>query len=153
MNKRLALFLLSLCICMQWATAGYGQWLYPVEGPLAKSVPPPVFAAKLTGVNSGTISLTLSNGETFSGRWATVAPAFVNAKKPGSDVATLPQPNLAFTWDTIYGQGYFLAQLLGEHIGQAILTGDRGTTLQLEFLDGKFGVALDSKGNTYKVAW
>jgi hypothetical protein len=87
-----------------------------------------------------------------------VVPSFVNAKTPETPSSYLPQPNLAFAWDVVYGQGYFLAHVLGTRLRQAIVTGDMGTVLQVEcqFTDGHSafnGVAVDSKGNIYKVAW
>ncbi|MGB8845433.1 MAG: hypothetical protein WCC73_07115, partial [Terracidiphilus sp.] len=71
-----------------------------------------------------------------------------------------PQPNLAFAWDVVYGQGFFLANILGSKtVGQATLTGSNGTVLQIEFqaeklgmpVENTFGVAVDNKGNIYKV--
>lgn len=85
---------------------------------------------------------------------------FVNSKSPGAPASYPPQPNLAFAWDLVYGPGYFLANILGSQtVGQATATGDKGTVLQLEFHkerlgvppDDMFGVAVDSKGNIYKV--
>jgi len=29
-----------------------------------------------------------------------------------------PQPNLAFAWDAVYGQGFFVAKILGKKFGQ-----------------------------------
>jgi len=130
-----------------------GQRLYPVQGPAAGQTPPAIFTAKLTGTLSGNITLVLANGEKFTGRWAYLRPPFVNAQTPGASSSYPPQPNLAFAWDAIYGQGYFLANLLGESICGSTLTGDQGTVLQVEFLNERFGVAVDSKGNIYKIAW
>ncbi|MGB9406333.1 MAG: hypothetical protein WCA89_02290 [Terracidiphilus sp.] len=153
MKTKLVLFLLSLCI-IAGCNPAFGQKLYPVQGPLAAQTPPQVFSAKLTGgPKSGGISLVLTNGETFKGKWATVAVSFVNTKTPGTPASYPPQPNLAFAWDAVYGQGYVFAHILGESIGQAVLTGNQGTVIQLEFFDGRIGVAVDNKGNIYKMAW
>lgn len=72
---------------------------------------------------------------------------------PPLQAIALPQPNLAFAWDEVYGQGFFVAHILGKQIGQGIFTGKQGTVLQLESLDGRNGVAVDNKGNIYKVVW
>jgi hypothetical protein len=67
-------------------------------------------------------------------------------------------------WDTVYGQGYYLAHVLGEgQYGRATMTGNQGTSLQVEIHSSVSrqgsemqtsqpkGVAKDSKGNLYKV--
>jgi len=76
----------------------------------------------------------MANGETFKGKWKNAAGTFVNIKTPGTAASFPPQPNLAFAWDAIYGPGYYLANILGQNTGQALLTGDRETVLELDFL-------------------
>ncbi len=63
-------------------------------------------------------------------------------------------------WDTVYGQGYFVSHVLGKlYYARGSITGSRGTVLDVEFYkpDGEsrhiFGVAKDSKGNVYKMAF
>jgi hypothetical protein len=34
-----------------------------------------------------------------------------------------------------------------------VFTGDQGTVLQVEILDGQHGAAVDNKGNIFKVVW
>jgi hypothetical protein len=151
MKTKLILALISICL-LSGSIVAAGQKLYPVSGTLASQIPPQLFSVKLTGgPQSGGISLVLANGESFKGKWTYMRPSFVNAKTPGSPASYPPQPNLAFAWDVVYGQGYFLVNFLGEPIGQAVLTGDQGTVLQLEFVNGKFGVAADNKSNIYKM--
>jgi hypothetical protein len=86
----------------------------------------------------------------------------VNTKTPGALDSYPPQPNLAFAWDAVYGRGYFAAHVLGGKIWQGIFTGNQGTVLQVEILDGQHGAAVldgqhgaavDNKGNIYKVVW
>jgi hypothetical protein len=72
---------------------------------------------------------------------------------PATDAISLPQPNLAFAWDAVYGEGFFVAHILGNKFGQGVFTGNQGTVLQVESLDGRNGVAVDNKGNTYKMVW
>jgi hypothetical protein len=142
--------------------AAFGQRLFPVQGPAAAQVPPPAFTARLTNISrqSGKITLAEAKGESFQGTWKIVTASFVNTRTPGAPASYPPQPNLAFAWDAVYGQGYYLATILGsENVGQAVATGDRGTVLQVEFHreqlgvpeDNHFGVAVDNKGNIYKV--
>jgi hypothetical protein len=144
------------------SVAGFGQRLYPVQGPAATQAVPPAFTARLTDIykKSGKISLVQVNGESFQGTWTIVTATFVNARMPGTSASYPPQPNLAFAWDAVYGQGYYVASILGsESIGQAVATGDKGTILQVEFHreqlgvpeDNHFGVAVDNKGNIYKM--
>jgi hypothetical protein len=139
-----------------------GQRLYPVQGPAAAQTSPLLFTAKLTNYlgKSGKISLVQANGESFQGTWSIVTATFVNTRTSGTPASYPPQPNLAFAWDTVYGQGYYVAAILGsENVGQAVATGDQGTVLQIEFHreqlgtpeDTHFGVAVDNKGNIYKV--
>jgi hypothetical protein len=144
------------------ASAASAQRLYPVLGPAATQAAPPLFAAKLQGYlgKSGKITLVQANGESFQGTWSIVTATFANSKVPGTPASYPPQSNLAFAWDAVYGQGYYVATILGsENVGQAVATGDRGTALQIEFHreqlgnaeDNHFGVAVDNKGNIYKV--
>jgi hypothetical protein len=157
MKVKLALALLIVCIVAGSAPA-CAETLYPVQGPLAAQAPPPIMKATFHGTTSGNFSLVQTNGETFQAKWASVTASFVNNKTPGTPASYLPQPNLAFAWDTVYGQGYFLAQVLGTRIMQVVATGDKGTVIQVERLYGDpragfNGVAVDSKGNIYKVVW
>jgi hypothetical protein len=147
-----ALSLIAFC-AFAVAAGASGQQLYPVSGPAAQEAPPHIIAVKIHGNPSGTISVTLADGELFQGRWASLRPAFANARTAGSAESYPPQPNLQSAWDAVFGQGYFLANVLGEPIGQSILTGNRQTVLQLEFFNTKWGVAADSKGNVYKFTW
>jgi hypothetical protein len=151
------------CVCMVFGSVAVsGQRLFPVQGPAAAQAVPPAFTAKLTNIlkQSGKITLKQENGESFTGTWTIVTASFVNAKTPGSPASYPPQPNLAYAWDLVYGPGYYVGTLLGsQYIGQAVATGDKGTVLQVEFHRGQlgvpednhFGVAVDNKGNIYKV--
>jgi hypothetical protein len=152
MKMKFTFALLTVCL-IYGSTAAFGQYLYPVQGPLAAQTPPPVYTAKLTGSPSFKISLVHITGESFQGKWMAERESFVNIKTPGTPDSYPPQPNLAFAWDAIFGQGYFLSSVLGEEVGHALLTGDQGTILQLEFIDGHFGVAVDNRGNIYKMVW
>jgi hypothetical protein len=142
-----------------WIGSGaVGQKLYPVEGPLASQTPQPVFTAKIRrpifakGPQFLLLkSWTLANGEVLTGKPKTMKATSV--KTPAPDASAPPQPNLAFAWDAVYGQGFFVARILGKDFGQGIFTGEQGTVLQVESFDGRNGVAADNKGNIYKMVW
>jgi hypothetical protein len=90
----------------------------------------------------------------FQGKCTKVKVSSLNTKVLGTPDSYPPQPNLAFAWDAIYGDGYFAAKILGGTIWQGIFRGNQGTVLQVELLlDGQHGAAVDNKGNTYKVVW
>ncbi|MGA3131539.1 MAG: hypothetical protein ABSD59_12105 [Terracidiphilus sp.] len=162
MRTRFAIVLALVGLCFSTPHVLRAQRLYPVQGPATAQTPPPSFTAKLSNYlhNSGTITLTQDGGETFQGPWTTVTIKFINSKTPGTPASYPPQPNLAFAWDLVYGPTYFNTHILGSQtIGQATATGSNGTVLQLEFqkeklgnpVDNIFGVAIDNKGNVYKV--
>ena len=160
MKTKLVLSLAALWVCI---TAGsgsaFGQKLYPVTGPLAEQSPQPVFSGQIRrpvfGVGAMFLLLkswTVANGEVLQGKPKTVQASSVNAA-PETGTISIPQPNLAFAWDAVYGQGFFVAHILGRKFGQGVFTGSQGTVLQAESLDGRNGVAVDNKGNTYKMVW
>jgi hypothetical protein len=88
-----------------------------------------------------------------SGKCTSVKASSLNQKTPGTPDSYPPQPNLAFAWEAIYGQGYFAAQILGRKIWQGIFTGNQGTVLQVEVLNQQHGAAVDNRGNIYKIVW
>jgi len=69
-------------------------------------------------------------------------------------------------WDRVYGQGFFLATLLGKDRGHATLTGIGGACMRIELfnprhedllntilLDDVEGVARDEQGNLFEVSF
>jgi hypothetical protein len=163
---KFALILLIVSM-LSGGVAAFPQRLYPVQGPLAAQPSPPVLIGK---IKKGMISVKLAswalpNGDVLklnekSKGWTV---AFANNKTPGTPESYPPQPNLAFAWDAVYGQGYYVANILGsKSIGQGVYMGDKGGILQMEFLryqsDNpppgiKSGVAIDNQGNIYKMAY
>jgi hypothetical protein len=142
---------------MSLSTLAFGQKLYPVQGPLATQTPQPVFLGQIRhpifAVGPAFLLLkswTLSNGEVVEGKPRSVK---ATSNKPESTADAPPQPNLAFAWDAVYGDGFFVSKILGNKIGQGIFKGSQGTILQVETLDGEKGVAADNKGNIYKMVW
>jgi hypothetical protein len=137
--------------------------LYPVQGPLSTQTPPPVYIAKLSGAfNSGSFSAVLNDGEVFKGRWEMVPLAKTSM---GTTTASNPHfDNMSADRDAVYGTGFYVAHVLGQKFyGRAAVTGNRGTILNAEMYrlitenenarrEIK-GVAKDSKGNIYKLAF
>jgi hypothetical protein len=126
----------------------------PVEGPLSKHSPIPTYAATLSGILSGSISVVLENGEVCKGPWA-----FVPNTAPGTSATVVTPIDMAADWDSVYGTGYFAAHVLGNKLyARATLTGNMGTVLNAEFSNenntrgNTKGVAEDNKRNVFKVS-
>jgi hypothetical protein len=149
MNAKHVFALLLLCAGIMSGCHVTGR-LYPVQGPLASLTAPPIMTARLNE-NPSSVSLTLANGEQFKGPLNVLHPSSSNLNPAGAPPA-LPQPNLAFAWDTVYGQGFFVAKVLGNQLGQAVLSGNQGTVVQVEIALAR-GVAIDNKGNVYKIVF
>lgn len=157
-NRVLSLAMLYVCSIAGSGNA-FAQKLYPVQGPLAAQTPQSVFAGQIRHpiVGAGPVFLllkswTVANGEVLQGKPKTVKASSVNTPTETGAIS-LPQPNLAFAWDAVYGEGFFVARILGKRFGQGVFTGSQGTVLQVETLDGRNGVAVDNKGNIYKMVW
>lgn len=125
--------------------------LYPIQGPAATAPnPPAIYPLTVSGfANSGSMSATLQNNETCSGKWSQLSQRDNTAGQ------------MAAQWDQAYGQGFFVANVLGNPIfARALLTCKQGTTLNIEFFErdrgivvGAKGVGQDSKDNLYKVTF
>ncbi len=73
----------------------------------------------------------------------------------GSATGTVSD-GLNSVWASVYGSSYSVGDVPGVNKGEAMLIGDRGTVMQMEFFTGSgtangTGVAKDNRGNTYKV--
>jgi hypothetical protein len=157
MKTILKLAMLGALLLSGCATARF----YPVQGPLAAQTPAPVLVGKIKGAfNSGSVSVTLSDGETCQGRWTTVVRPSKSTDSPAAGAG-----DLATEWDTVYGSGFYVSHVLGARLhAKAILSGNKGANLSLEmFKPDDFnkaesaaairGVAKDDKGNVYKVTF
>jgi len=121
----------------------------PVQGPLAHQNAVPAYAAKMSGLLSGTISVVLANGEVCQGPWA-----FVSKTSSG------PAPiDMAADWDLVYGSGYYVAHVVGNRLyARATLTGNMGTIMNVELSNetntrgNTRGAAVDNHGNVFKVS-
>lgn len=130
--------------------------LYPVDGPLSKQQPLPVLTANVDGImgNSGGISLSLPDGELCTGKWSSIAPMSVGFSTATASGSTTN--GMASVWTTVYGSGFSMRNQPGVNKGEAMLVGNRGTVIQVEFYTGSgtangTGVAKDNKGNVFKV--
>ncbi len=159
MRTKVCLSTVALCVCILLRSDyALGQKLYPVQGPLASQTAPAVFSGQIRRPMFGGALPTLLTswtitGEVLTGKCVALKTTSMNTKTPGTSESYPPQPNLAFAWDVVYGQGYFAAHILGGKIWQGTFTGNQGTVLQVEILDGQHGAAVDNKGNIYKVVW
>jgi hypothetical protein len=124
--------------------------LYPVQGSLSTQTPAPIYKVTLSGVyKTGTMTATLEDGEVCHGSWGAV-----RQDDPLSG-------QMSGEWDRVYGQGFFTANVLGNPVfARGVLTGTKGTTLNIEFYDptpGQIanvkGIAKDNKGNIFKLTF
>jgi hypothetical protein len=68
---------------------------------------------------------------------------------------------LPVTWDRVYGEGFFVANILGNPVfARAVLAGTKGTILNVEFyaptpgqMTNVKGVAVDNDGNIFKLTF
>ena len=125
----------------------------PVQGPLSKQSPIPTYAATMSGLFSGSISVVLDNGEVCKGPWAFATTT------PSTSAPAVAPIDMAADWDSVYGTGYFAAHVLGNKLyARATLMGNMGTVLHTEFSNetntrgNTKGVAEDNKGNVFKVS-
>ena len=96
--------------------------------------------------NSGSITLTMPDGETCTGQWSSAAGMSVSHSSG----------TLFSQYGSAYWSGYSVGNKPGENRGQAIIIGDRGTVIEIEFYTGSgtasgFGLAKDNKENIYRV--
>jgi hypothetical protein len=143
-SKVLAFFAIIFTVIGCSTTAN----LYPVQGPLAQIKPISVIKAHVNGImgNTGKISLVLPDGEKCEGRWSSAAGTSVN-------VGTV---NLFSQYGSVFGTGFSVANNPGVNRGEAIIVGEKGTVIEVEFYTGSgtangFGLAKDNHGNVYKV--
>jgi len=150
---RICILLISVSILISCSTTAT---LYPIDGPLSKIQPLPVITAKADGImgNTGNISLTFPDGELCKGRWSSIAPMSVDfSTASATGTAT---NGMSSVWATVYGTGFSVSNLAGVNRGEAVIVGDKGTVIQVEFYTGSgtangAGVAKDNKGNIFKV--
>ena len=154
----------KLCFVLLASSLMFGcsqpMWLHPVKGPLAAQTPPPVLTAKFTGNRSGSISITLSDGEICKGRWTRVP--YLKTPRGAYKVHASTTDEMSSAWDAAKWPGFYKSTVLNaEFYAQAVVTGNRGSVFHVEMYqenptnDGTSfateGVAKDDKGNIYKM--
>lgn len=124
--------------------------LYEIEGSPPAQTPVPTYKVIIDGVgNSGTLTATLRDGEVCSGHWARLRQDDPSASK------------LSAVWDRVYGQGFFVAHILGSSGAyRSVLAGNKGSTLTVDFyglnaanMSDVRGVAEDNNGNVFKLTF
>ena len=135
--------------------------VYPTKGPLAATVPAPVYKAKMSNIGTSGNFSTEINGERFAAPWRQVP----RRNDPTQTVPVVDPPTLAAEWDETYGQGFYNNVVLqAQFYLRSEATGNRGTKLVVEFYgnhkrpleDPRIdlvlkGVAKDDHGNTCKL--
>jgi hypothetical protein len=156
MKSIIRLFLVSCAVILSGCSLSVTAKLYPVQGPLSEQKPIPVLRARVMDVqrNSGDVTLTLTDGEVCTGSWSSLAPQQVSMTSISGRGQITSGIQTAYT--TVYGTGFTVSNVPGVNRGTAYLVGDRGTTIEVEFFTGSGtasgnGVAIDSKGNIFKV--
>jgi hypothetical protein len=92
---------------------------------------------------------TLQNGEVCSGSWSAVSQHDPTAGDLSAD------------WDSVYGPGFFVANVLGSRaFARGVLSSTKGTRLNVELYDpipgdieSVEGIAKDTEGNVFKVTF
>jgi len=133
--------------------------LYPVQGPLTADAPIPVYKLTLSdrtlvGANvsfrSGDgISATVGDGEICQG----------TLQELSSDDPTVR--SMEADWDRVFGQGFFVANVLGIYAERSTLIGSNGTQITLQMYNKTpisgvltiVGVARDNRGGLYKITF
>ena len=139
---------LFLAIIIAGASTGCavgGIHLYPVGASSAGQPQKSILSGSIIYAPVfATISFRLQDGEKFSGPCTFGSPAGVN-------------DDLKATWDSVYGQGDYLAHVVGSGTHcTATLTGSKGTVFHIESYNETAetpvkGIAQDSNGNIYKL--
>jgi hypothetical protein len=119
--------------------------LYPVEASSAGQPQKPILSGTIIYAGpSATISFQLPDGEKLHGPCTFGSAAGVN-------------DDLKEPWDSVYGQGDYLAHVVGSPVHcTATLTGSKGTVFHVEsYIETAGaplkGIAQDSKGDIYKL--
>ncbi len=140
--------LVSLILLTLLAGCSTTATLYPLEGPYSKIVPLPVITAQVTGIwgNTGKVFLTLPDGESAEGKWSSAA----------GSAASVGFGTLYSTYGAVYGTAISVSDSGGVNRGQAVVVGERGTVIEVEFYTGSgtangFGFAKDNNGNVYRL--
>ncbi len=131
-----------------------GAALLPAAGPMFDAHAPAlrlVFDGASTG--RGKMTVTMPDKEVVTGQYKTLdrfsMDAAEGAGEPGSGKAAIAPED----WKELYGKSDMIT---GQISGEALLIGDRGTTLRVQYVvdpfdNTGFGVAKDNRGNLFRV--
>ena len=143
---RLAIVSALLGVMLGACTLAVKGSFSPVRGPLAEIKPTPDYSARMTGVLSGEIAVTLPGEGSCDGRWSLL----------GSQQQSF---DLSSDWDQVYGTGYYTAHVLGvREFVRTTLNCTGGVVIRMEASNEKNkrgetrGVAEDDRGNMFKVS-
>lgn len=143
--KKLAVIILACAVALMGCNT-FTAMMVPVEGPLSAN--PASLKLEFTGdsVEHGSVKVIMPEGETCTGQYT-----------------VLEQGRQKFPSETYFNEQdyikYFGHPIPFSHknYGQALLVGDKGTSIQAEFLAGSsspphgYGLAKDNKGNVFKL--
>jgi hypothetical protein len=143
MTLRLSLAIAFVCVSTACAVGGIH--LYPVQASSVGQPQRPILSGTIIYAGlSATISVRLPDGEKLHGACTFGSAAGVN-------------DDLKDPWDSVYGQGDYLAHVVGSPVHcTATLTGTKGTVFHVESYNEAAGaplkgIAQDSNGNLYKL--
>jgi hypothetical protein len=138
------LFLAIALVCVGTGCALQIVHLYPVQASSVGQPQSPILSGTIVYGPVATISFQSPDGEKFHGPCTFGSAAGVN-------------DDLKEPWDSVYGQGDYLAHVVGSlaHC-TATLTGSKGTVFHVESYNETAGtppkgIAQDSNGNIYKL--
>ena len=121
--------------------------MIPVEGPMSEVRPVPTLNVFVQGINSnsGKLSFTMPDGDKCAGRWGSAA---------GSGL-TVGAGSLIGQYGSTYLSGFSISAGRGQNPGQALMTCEKGRTVQLEFVTGAgtahgYGIGKDNEGNIFR---
>jgi hypothetical protein len=141
----LRLFPAVILACASTGCAVGPIHLYPVEAAAAGQPQKAILSGTIIYAPvSATLSFRSNDGERFSGPCTLGSAAGVN-------------DDLKATWDSVYGQGDYVAHVVGSQTHcTATLTGSKGTVFHVESYTETAetpvkGIAQDSNGNIYKL--
>ena len=137
---------LFLSACSMTAT------MVPVEGPLSKLVPVPVYSVKVDSIqkNTGKVTFTMAEGDNCKGRWSSAAGSTITLAS-GSLISQYGSTHLS-------GMAVTTGSNTGRNLGQAIITCEKGRVIQVEFVTGAntangYGIAKDNESNVYRLVF
>lgn len=144
-----ALMLMRLCpfgLLLGIMGCSLNSTMVPVSGPAAAKGQAINATFTWNGTGHGQIEMTLPSGEVCKGSYSTIADGFSTSASGSFFSQQL--------YATYHGSA---ATIANKQYGQALLTGDKGTTMQVEYFTSAmspthgYGLAKDNRGNIYRL--